>query len=146
MVDVLRRAGDALTPAELYGLLRLRVDVFVVEQECPYPELDGQDLVPSTQHLWTGHDGDISACLRVLAEPGGVLRIGRVCTAKAARGTGVASTLMRAAMEQAPGAEYVLDAQTYAEGFYARFGFVAEGEPFDEDGIEHVTMRSPAGR
>lgn len=146
MVDVLHRAGDALTAAELYELLRLRVDVFVVEQECPYPELDGSDLSPSTQHLWTGQDGEVSACLRILPEPGGVLRIGRVCTAKPARGTGVASLLMRAAMEQAPEAEYILDAQTYAEGFYARFGFVAEGEPFDEDGIPHVTMRRPAGR
>lgn len=141
MVDVLRRAGDALTPAELYGMLRLRVDVFVVEQECPYPELDGRDLSPSTEHLWTGRDGEITACLRVLPEPGGALRIGRVCTAKAARGSGAASRLMRAAMDRSTGAEYVLDAQTYAEGFYARFGFVAEGEPFDEDGIRHVTMR-----
>ena len=146
MVDVLHRAGDALTPAELYDLLRLRVDVFVVEQECPYPELDGRDLAPSTEHVWAEQDGDVSACLRILPEPGGVLRIGRVCTAKSARGTGVASELMRAAMERAPGAEYVLDAQTYAEGFYARFGFVAEGQPFDEDGIPHITMRRPAGR
>lgn len=146
MADVLHRAGDALAPAELYDLLRLRVDVFVVEQECPYPELDGKDLAPSTRHLWTGQNGDVTACLRLLAEPGGVLRIGRVCTAKSARGTGVASTLMREAMLRAPDAEYILDAQTYAEGFYARFGFVAEGEPFDEDGILHVTMRRPAGR
>jgi predicted GNAT family N-acyltransferase len=62
----LRRARFAeLTPFEVYGLCRLRVDVFVVEQECPYPELDGRDLEPGTRHVWLG-DGD---------EPIGYLRV-----------------------------------------------------------------------
>jgi ElaA protein len=130
--------GDELTAAELYALLTLRTDVFVVEQECPYPELDGRDLRPDTGHLWFPGP---TAYLRLLAEPAGGWRIGRVCTAKDARGQGLAARLMAAALARIGDADAVLDAQTYAQEFYARFGFVAQGEPFDEDGIEHITMR-----
>lgn len=135
--------GGELSAAQLYDLLRLRVDVFVVEQECPYPEIDGRDLVGGTRHFWVPSGDGVAGCLRVLAEPDGVLRIGRVCTSPAARGTGLGARLMRAAMDFAGDAECVLDAQTYAEGFYARFGFRRAGEEFDEDGIPHVTMRRP---
>ena len=63
----LRRARFAeLTPFEVYGLCRLRVDVFVVEQECPYPELDGRDAEPATVHLWFEEDGEVLATIRVL--------------------------------------------------------------------------------
>jgi ElaA protein len=137
-------AGPDLTAAQLYAVLRLRCDVFVVEQECAYPEVDGRDLLPGTRHRWISDgDGGIDAYLRVLAEPGGAARIGRVVTAKSARGRGLAGELMAAALDGAPG-EFVLDAQTYAQGLYARFGFVAEGEEFLDDGIPHITMRRPA--
>jgi ElaA protein len=136
-------AGPDLTAAQLYAVLRLRCDVFVVEQECAYPEVDGRDLLPGTRHLWISGDDGVDAYLRVLAEPGGVGRIGRVVTAKSARGRGLAGELMAAALDGAPG-EFVLDAQTYAQGLYARFGFVAEGEEFLDDGIPHITMRRPA--
>ncbi|WP_370943358.1 GNAT family N-acetyltransferase [Amycolatopsis sp. cg5] len=131
-------AGDRLTAAQLYEILRLRVDVFVVEQECPYPEIDGRDLLPTTQHLWTEGFGSY---LRVLADPDGVSRIGRVVTAKFARGKGLAGELMKAALDHIGDADSVLDSQTYAAGFYAKFGFVPEGEEFLEDGIPHITMR-----
>jgi ElaA protein len=137
-------AGPDLTAAQLYAVLRLRCDVFVVEQECAYPEVDGRDLLPGTRHLWISDSDDgVDAYLRVLAEPGGVGRIGRVVTAKSARSRGLAGELMAAALDGAPG-EFVLDAQTYAQGLYARFGFVAEGEEFLDDGIPHITMRRPA--
>lgn len=136
------RPGTELSSTELYELLRLRVDVFVVEQKCPYPEIDGRDLEPTTRHVWaTSLDGRVAGCLRVLAEDDGVQRIGRVCTADFARGTGVGGQLMRAAMDSLGAAECVLDAQTYAIGFYARFGFAPEGEEYLEDGIPHITMR-----
>ncbi|MFF5988959.1 GNAT family N-acetyltransferase [Prauserella flavalba] len=141
MADFHSRKGTDLTAAELHDLLRLRVDVFVVEQECPYPEIDGKDLLPGTHHIWEQGDGGVTGCLRVLEQPGGVLRIGRVCTAASARGTGLGARLMAAALEYAGDAECVLDAQTYAQGFYARFGFEPEGEEFDEDGIPHIRMR-----
>ncbi|MGW3994033.1 GNAT family N-acetyltransferase [Amycolatopsis sp. NPDC004772] len=132
--------GPELTAAELHDILRLRVDVFVVEQKAAYPELDGRDLLPDTRHLWFEDDGAVLAYLRVLLDPGGVRRIGRVVTAAHARGAGLAARLMDAALT-VPG-EYVLDAQTYVQGFYARYGFVAEGDEYtDDDGIPHIRMR-----
>ncbi|GAA1203856.1 GNAT family N-acetyltransferase [Prauserella alba] len=147
MTDLVARRGPDLTAAELYDLLRLRVDVFVVEQNCPYGEIDGLDLLPTTWHVWApGSAGDAGAagCLRVLAESDGVARVGRVVTAPSARGTGLGARLMDAAVEHIGDAESVLNAQTYAQGFYARFGYEPEGEEFDEDGIPHIAMRRKA--
>ncbi|GLY67110.1 GNAT family N-acetyltransferase [Amycolatopsis taiwanensis] len=129
--------GNELTAQQLYGILRLRVDVFVVEQACPYPELDGRDLLATTHHFWLG---DVDSCLRVLAEPGGIYRVGRVATAKHARGQGLAAKLMTDALGVIGDRDSVLDAQTYARGFYEKFGYVAEGDEFDEDGIPHIRM------
>jgi ElaA protein len=132
--------GPELTAAQLHDILRLRVDVFVVEQKAAYPEIDGRDLRPDTRHLWFEGEGGVAAYLRVLLDPDGVRRIGRVVTAASARGQGLAARLMEAALT-VPG-EYVLDAQTYVQGFYARYGFVAEGEEYtDDDGIPHIRMR-----
>lgn len=136
--------GDEITAAELYPLLRLRVDVFVVEQECPYPELDGRDLLPTTVHVWWQPAGEVLGYLRLLRDPDGTHRIGRVCTPLSARGGGLGALLMKAAMEVVGDKEAVLEAQTYALDFYARFGFVAEGDRYLEDGIEHQTMRRAA--
>ncbi|MGW4062162.1 GNAT family N-acetyltransferase [Amycolatopsis sp. NPDC004747] len=131
--------GPELTAVQLHDILRLRIDVFVVEQKAAYPELDGRDLLPDTRHLWF-EDGQVLAYLRVLLDPGGIRRIGRVVTAAHARGAGLAARLMEAALT-IPG-EYVLDAQTYVQGFYARYGFIAEGaEYLDDDGIPHIKMR-----
>ncbi len=132
--------GPELTAAQLHDVLRLRIDVFVVEQKAAYPELDGRDLLPDTRHLWFEDAGEVVAYLRVLLDPDGVRRIGRVVTAAHARGAGLAARLMDAALT-VPG-EYVLDAQTYVQGFYARYGFVAEGPEYtDDDGIPHIKMR-----
>ncbi|MGH3879434.1 MAG: GNAT family N-acetyltransferase [Actinophytocola sp.] len=136
-------AGDELPADRLYALLRLRVDVFVVEQECAYSELDGRDLLPDTIHLWGPPTGEPEAYLRLLREPGGGWRIGRVCTTKAARGRGLGGLLMAAALERVGDADVVLGAQTYAQDFYVRFGFEPDGEPYDDVGIEHITMRRP---
>lgn len=133
------RFGD-LDGATVYGLARLRQEVFVVEQECAYPDLDGLDTDPGTVHFWIGEGLGVVACLRVLRQGGG-LRIGRVCSAAAERGRGLSGSLMAAALAEAgPGADVVLDAQTYAAGFYRRYGFVEHGEEFLEDGIPHVPM------
>lgn len=70
-----------LDVSTLYALLRLRSDVFVVEQQCVYPDLDGRDTEPDTVHVWlTDPSGAVTACLRVLTEPDGTARIGRVVT------------------------------------------------------------------
>jgi ElaA protein len=139
----LRREWAAdLTQQQLYDLLRLRVDVFVVEQKCPYPELDGRDLEPTTRHFWlAGDDGRVLATLRLLEDRSGEFRIGRVCTAADARGNGLSSRLMDAAVAEIGSAPSVLDAQVTVKDFYARYGYVTEGEEYVEDGIPHILMR-----
>ena len=125
----------------LYALLRLRVDVFVVEQQCPYPELDGRDTEPETLHLWSDDDGVVLGYLRLLADPEGA-RIGRVCVAMEGRGRGIAEDLMHAAVARCAG-PVVLDAQAHLSGWYERLGFVVAGPRFVEDGIANVPMRLP---
>ncbi|WP_433263936.1 GNAT family N-acetyltransferase [Actinosynnema sp. CS-041913] len=140
----LRRKWSAdLTSAQLYALLKLRGEVFVVEQSSAYPELDGRDLEPDTRHFWLEADGspEPQAYLRLLEESDGTFRIGRVCTARAARGRGYSRRLMEAALVEVGRQVCVLDAQTYVADFYASFGFMPEGSEFIEDGIPHLRMR-----
>lgn len=131
-----------------YLLWQLRESVFVVEQQCPYPELDGRDLEADTRHLWVDDDGVPVAYLRLLREPDGA-RIGRVLVAQSHRGEGLAGLLMDAAMEVAlavVGDGVVrLDAQSYLVDWYARRGFDASGPEFLDDGIPHVPMHRQLG-
>lgn len=130
-----------LDPVLLYRILALRSAVFVVEQDCAYLDLDGRDLEPGARQLWIERDGAVLATLRLLDDPGGVRRIGRVATAPDARGLGLAARLMTRALELADGAAVVLGAQAHLHDWYARFGFVQDGEQYLEDGIAHVPMR-----
>ena len=137
----LRRARFAeLTPFEVYGLCRLRVDVFVVEQECPYPELDGRDTEPATVHVWFESDGEVAATIRVL-DDGATKAIGRVATAAGHRGRGLAARLMREGIEMCAGFPVTLGAQAHLQGWYEQFGFRLSGPGYVEDGIPHVPMR-----
>jgi ElaA protein len=142
---VLRQARFAeLTTTELYGILRLRVDVFVVEQECFYPELDGRDTEPGTLHVWYAGAGGLPvAYLRVL-DDAGTARIGRLVTDPSARGGGLAGRLVAATLELIGERDCVLAAQSHLTGFYARFGFATSGPEFVEDGIPHTPMHRPA--
>lgn len=137
-----RRSWAADLDAETcYALLALRTAVFVVEQGCPYQELDGRDLEPRTRHYWlAGADARVLGTLRLLAEPGGGHRIGRVCTRAEARGRGLGHRLMDAALAEVGDGPCVLDAQEQQVAFYARHGFTAAGPSFVEDGIPHVPM------
>lgn len=132
-----------VSPATLYAILKLRVDVFVVEQNCPYPDLDGADTAPSTLLMWAADDaGRVLATSRILDAADGARRIGRVCAATQARRGGTASAMMAAAIELCgAGATIVLDAQAQLEGWYERFGFVRDGADFLEDDILHLPMR-----
>jgi ElaA protein len=139
-------AFDELPPGTLYALLKLRVDVFVVEQRAPYPELDGRDTEPGTRHVWLAAGDAPLAYLRILDEPGGAARIGRVCVAAAARGSGLAGRLMRATLDLLGPRPTVLDAQAHLAGFYARLGYVPTGPEFvDDDGIPHLPMARAGG-
>ena len=137
--DALLTELDART---LHDILRLRIDVFVVEQACAYPELDGRDAEPDARQLWiAGDDGAMLATLRLLTDADGSARIGRVATAVSARGAGLAALLMDRALQLSAGRAAVLDAQGYLQGWYARFGFEVSGAHYVEDGIAHVPMR-----
>jgi ElaA protein len=142
---IFRAMGFAdLDTTTLYGLLKLRTDVFVVEQRCAYPELDGRDQESGTRHLWFERDRVPIAYLRILAdqeENGPVARIGRVVTAKDARGLGLAGKLMVAALAASGDLPIVLEAQSDVAGFYERYGFHVMGPEYLEDGIPHIPMR-----
>jgi ElaA protein len=125
--------------AVLYALLKLRVDVFVVEQACAYPELDGRDTDPATRHLWIAVDEQPVAYARVLNDAG-TARISRVATARPHRRRGLARRLVRHAVATTTG-PIVLDAQSYLLAWYGGLGFVPAGEEYIEDGIPHTPMR-----
>lgn len=139
---------DGIDARTFYGIAQLREMVFVVEQECPYLELDGRDLEASTVQLWAADAaGRVAATVRVLNddhdEPG-LRRIGRVVTHPDWRGRGVAAAVMAAAIETCDGGAIQIDAQSHLAGWYAGFGFEANGPEFVEDGIPHTPMRRSA--
>ena len=142
-VELIVRAFEELTVDELYDLLKLRCDVFVVEQACAYADIDGVDR--TAVHLMLRDGEGLAACLRVFADgrDPAVAHIGRVVSAR--RRLGLGTRLLREGLRVARerfGAEAVeLEAQTWARSFYERQGFVPVSEPFDEDGIEHIRMR-----
>ena len=141
----------ALDATTAYAVWRLRQQVFVVEQACPYPDRDGRDPEPGTRHVLLrddsdgsdGSDGELVGYARVL-DDASTWRIGRVVLAPAARGRGLAGPLMETALSVCPDRDVVLDAQAPLQGFYADIGFVVDGAEFLEDGIAHVPMRRPA--
>ena len=133
---------DRLDARTAYDVWRLRQSVFVVEQACPYPDLDGRDTEPGTRHVLLEDDG-LLGYARVL-DDGEVWRIGRVVLAPAARGRGLADPLMQTALSVCPGRDVVLDAQSPLTGWYATLGFEVDGPEFVEDGIPHLPMRRVA--
>ncbi|WP_240759263.1 GNAT family N-acetyltransferase [Phytoactinopolyspora endophytica] len=135
---------DDLSAGTLYALLRLRVDVFVVEQHCAYPELDGRDTEPGTRHIWYEREGAPVAYLRLLTDADGTPRIGRVVVAAHARGAGLADRLIQVALDQVGERPCVLDAQAHLVDLYSRHGFVVVGEEYLDDGIPHLPMARPA--
>lgn len=138
--EIIWRRGDELTAAELYELLCLRVDVFVVEQTCAYPETDGRDLLPTTWHNWiVDQDGKIAATVRLLTDCTPA-QIGRVATRADQRGDGMAAELVLAAHDRCDGASF-LEAQSYLVAWYGQLGWTVTGDEFVEDGIPHRPMK-----
>ena len=147
MIDIKTKKFDQLTTRELYELMRLRVDVFVVEQECPYSELDGLDTDSNVAHILVYDEQELVAYARCL--PPGLAyeksaAIGRVIVKSSHRGKGLANELMIAAIDTcnktwgSTGIE--ISAQYYLVNFYKLLGFEAEGEEYLEDGIPHIHM------
>lgn len=144
---------DTISNRILYQILRLRSEVFVVEQDCVFLDLDGLDLLSTTRQLWVGlgdvegQDGtereEIASCVRILEDEAHTV-IGRVATHRAARSQGVASSVLRHAINRCeqlqPGNPILIEAQSHLEGWYAGFGFARSGPNSIEDGIEHLPM------
>lgn len=136
------KSFDALTPWELYEILKLRSAVFVVEQTCIYQDPDDKDK--DALHIWVTEDDAVVACARVL--PPGVsyaeAAVGRL--ASAIRGKGYGRAAMRIAVKMAQevyGVDKVrISAQSYAKGFYEKLGFTAVSQEYLEDGIPHTEM------
>lgn len=150
------KSFDELGSTLLYRILAARNAVFVVEQQCPYQDIDGRD--PHSLHLVAqvrdaSDQPQIAAYLRLL--PPGLAydeaSIGRVITAASHRGTGLGRELLARAVAiaavQWPSASLRIGAQAHLEAFYGAFGFVKASEPYDEDGIMHIEMlRAPAAQ
>lgn len=140
---------DELDARAMVEVLRLRQQVFVLEQRCLYPDIDQLDE-RAWHLLGRDEDGDLIAYLRVIPPlgryPGPAL--GRIVTDPRGRGHGHGKALVeegiRVATRLHPECDVFISAQTYLVGFYLGFGFHRDGEPFDEDGIEHVEMVLPA--
>ncbi|MGT2712362.1 GNAT family N-acetyltransferase [Streptococcus oriscaviae] len=138
------KAFDELTLKELYAILALRTDVFVVEQECPYPEVDGKDV--QSYHLFAQENGEIVAYLRIL--PPGLsydeASIGRVVIRASHRGQGLGRPMMQQAIDYIVRVlkedRIKIGAQAYLEAFYASLGFEQVSEVYLEDGIPHMDM------
>ena len=137
---------EELTPLELYRLLQLRTQVFVVEQSCVFQDMDDHDR--RAVHMFTEarEDAPLAGCIRVM-RPGVTYpeaSFGRVATALSARRTGVGRALVASALawldRECPGPVYI-GAQAYLERFYGGYGFAQVGEPYIEDGIPHLHMR-----
>lgn len=134
-----------MRPELLYRLLAFRESVFVVEQRCPYQELDGRD--EGAWHLVGLRSDHVVACLRVLVplREEGSFRIGRVAVDSGWRGKGLARLMILMALERIRSGYgergVVLDAQTYLAAFYGSLGFEVTGEEFLEDGVPHLPMR-----
>ena len=138
------KSFQELSTTELYSYLQLRVNVFIVEQSCPFPDLDGYDF--DSFHLAYIENNELLAYSRIL--PPGIkynrASIGRVIVKEKARGRGLAKQLMEQSIvtteQKWPGVEIQLQAQTYLRNFYGSFGFKEVSEEYDEDGIPHVDM------
>ncbi|WP_436856592.1 GNAT family N-acetyltransferase [Citrobacter tructae] len=135
-----------LTVPQLYALLKLRCAVFVVEQNCPYLDIDGDDLVGENRHILGWYNDELVAYARILKsdeelEP---VVIGRVIVSEALRGEKLGQNLMAQTLASCqqhwPEKALYLGAQAHLQNFYGRFGFVPVTDVYDEDGIAHIGM------
>lgn len=136
------KAFHELTLDERYRIMKLRVDVFVVEQKCPYAELDNLDQ--AAMHVWLEEEGRIVAYLRVMDKgaESDCVSLGRVLSVKrrCGLGTGVLQKGIQVAQEVYGAEAIYLEAQTYARGLYEKLGFRQISEEFILDGIPHIKM------
>ena len=135
---------DQLTTSELYELLRIRSEVFVVEQDCVYQDVDNNDQ--TAIHIWLTKDGKTVAMCRICPEGTKLAStsIGRVITTERGKGYGmlIMKIAINSVMERIPAADHIeIEAQLTKQKFYERLGFVAISEPFMMEGLMHLEMK-----
>ena len=132
---------DKLTTQDLSRIYKLRVDVFVVEQQCPYHEIDDIDLI--SHHIYLQNHSSIILAYCRLYKQNDTFHIGRVIATERRKGYG--TQIMKTAIEFAEVTLHadtiIIEAQTYAKNFYEKLGFVQTSESFEEDGIPHIQMK-----
>ena len=130
-----------LSTQELYQIYKLRVDVFVVEQQCPYHEIDDIDL--ESYHIYLQNDNSKILAYCRLYKIEDTFHIGRVIASERRKGYGtqIMKKAVKFATEELHADTIIIEAQTYAKNFYEKLGFIQTSEPFDEDGIEHMQMK-----
>ena len=136
---------EQFTAKQWYHIAALRMAVFVVEQDCPYQDLDGLDCHPDTLHLVAWQSEQVVGYLRVLAPASAYPQasIGRVIIAASARGGGLGHHLMTRGLAAAQAhfsPPFYLSAQSHLQHFYQQHGFQVSGLPYLEDGIPHIGM------
>ena len=143
MRPVIIKSFEELNKAELYQIIQLRIAVFVVEQNCPYPDLDDKDQ--EAQHMWIEDAGEIVCYLRInpsgsrFVEPS----LGRIVTKKNHRKQGLAEALIKQAIDlicKKESRAIRISAQCYLEKYYEKFGFLKASEEYLEDDIPHIEM------
>ena len=147
MRPVIIKSFEELNKAELYQIIQLRIAVFIVEQDCPYPDLD--DMDQDAQHLWIEDAGEIVCYLRV--NPAGSRfdepSLGRIVTKKSHRNRGLAEKLIKKAIDlvcEKESRAIRISAQCYLEKYYEKFGFIKASEEYLEDNIPHIEMLKDA--
>ena len=134
------KSFDELTGREVYEILKARCAVFIVEQNCPYQDIDDRDR--ESLHMFYEDDGNVLGYLRAFIPSPETVQIGRVLTVH--HGTGLGGKLLKKGIEvvreRMQPRRILLEAQTYAVGYYAREGFRVTSDEFLEDGIPHVWM------
>ena len=135
-----------LTVHSLYAVLKLRCEVFVVEQTCPYQDIDGDDLVGENRHILGWRNNELVAYARILKSDDELqpVVIGRVIVSEALRGEKIGQQLMSKALESCtrrwPEKPIYLGAQAHLQNFYGQFGFIPVTDIYEEDGIPHIGM------
>ena len=141
-MDLVIKRFEELSLTELYDILKLRVDIFVVEQNCPYHEIDDKDK--NAYHVFLKDDDGIQAYLRVIGAGAAFdeVSIGRVVTRKrrCGLGTKILEAGIKTAKEKMNASKIEIEAQTYARSLYEKVGFQKVSEEFLEDGIPHIRM------
>ena len=145
---------DELSARHVHSLLMLRQQIFIIEQTCIFPDIDGLD--PLCRHIIAYDGDDVLAAARIMApgidsdhaEQGDRPAIGRVVNSERLRGQGIGREVMRRSIEACardfPGKPIYLNAQLYLQAFYESLGFVQFGDEYEEDGIPHISMERPA--